>query len=85
LLLVVDHQVGLFHLVRDFAPEQYRNNIFAHAAIGKLFNLPTVLTSSSEFGMFFATVRARAYLTHPLKAPMDLYPRRFSICTRVRR
>ncbi|KAJ7123955.1 ycaC protein [Mycena crocata] len=49
-LLVVDHQVGLFQLVRDFGPEEFRNNIFAHAAIGKLFNLPTVLTSSAESG-----------------------------------
>jgi hypothetical protein len=53
LLLVLDHQVGLFHLVRDFAPDQYRNNILAHAAIGKVFDLPTVLTTSSEVGMLF--------------------------------
>ncbi|PPQ75690.1 hypothetical protein CVT26_001524 [Gymnopilus dilepis] len=49
-LLVVDHQIGLFQLVRDYEPEQYRNNILAHAAIGKVFNLPTVLTTSAEAG-----------------------------------
>ncbi|KAF9473049.1 ycaC protein [Pholiota conissans] len=49
-LLVVDHQIGLFQLVRDFEPDQYRNNILAHAAIGKVFNLPTILTTSAETG-----------------------------------
>ncbi|KAF9473048.1 ycaC protein [Pholiota conissans] len=50
MLLVVDHQIGLFQLVRDFEPDQYRNNILAHAAIGKVFNLPTILTTSAETG-----------------------------------
>ncbi|KAH0565055.1 hypothetical protein GP486_001551 [Trichoglossum hirsutum] len=49
-LLVVDHQVGLFQLVRDFAPDQFRQNIIAHAGLGKLFNLPTILTTSAETG-----------------------------------
>ncbi|KAJ7774131.1 Isochorismatase-like protein [Mycena olivaceomarginata] len=29
---------------------EYRNNILAHAAIGKVFNLPTILTTSAETG-----------------------------------
>lgn len=49
-LLVVDHQVGLFHLVRDFTPIEMRNNIYAHAAIGKVFNLPVVMTTSAQTG-----------------------------------
>ncbi|KIJ42679.1 hypothetical protein M422DRAFT_170847 [Sphaerobolus stellatus SS14] len=49
-LLIVDHQVGLFQLVRDFSPEEFRNNIIAHAALGKVFGLPTVLTTSAETG-----------------------------------
>jgi len=49
-LLVVDHQIGLFQMVRDYQPEQFRNSIFAHAAIGKVFNLPTILTTSAETG-----------------------------------
>lgn len=52
MVLVVDHQIGLFQLVRDFEPEEYRNNILAHAAIGKVFNLPTILTTSAETGVF---------------------------------
>ncbi|KAJ7660196.1 Isochorismatase hydrolase, partial [Mycena polygramma] len=50
MLLVVDHQIGLFQLVRDFGPDEYRNNILAHAALGKVFNLPTILTTSAETG-----------------------------------
>ncbi|KAJ6479554.1 Isochorismatase hydrolase [Mycena vitilis] len=50
MLLVVDHQIGLFQLVRDFEPEEFRNNILAHAALGNLYNLPTILTTSAETG-----------------------------------
>ena len=49
-LLVVDHQVGLTQLVRDFDPTEYRNNVLAHAALGNLFDLPTILTTSAETG-----------------------------------
>ncbi|KAJ7083178.1 Isochorismatase hydrolase [Mycena belliarum] len=50
MLLIVDQQIGLFQLVRDFGPEEYRNNMLAHAALGKAFNLPTILTTSAETG-----------------------------------
>ncbi|TEB35786.1 ycaC protein [Coprinellus micaceus] len=49
-LLVVDHQVGLFELVQDINPVEFRNNIVAHAELGFLFNLPTILTTSAETG-----------------------------------
>ncbi|KAF9069187.1 Isochorismatase-like protein [Rhodocollybia butyracea] len=49
-LLVVDLQIGLFQVVRDYQPDEYKNNIFAHAALGKVFNLPTILTTSAENG-----------------------------------
>ncbi|KAJ6121054.1 hypothetical protein N7523_005334 [Penicillium sp. IBT 18751x] len=49
-LLVIDHQVGLASLVRDFGTNDFRNNMIGHAAIGKVFDLPTVLTSSSDVG-----------------------------------
>ncbi len=49
-LLIVDHQEGLYQLVRDYTPADFKTNILAHAALGKIFNLPTVLTSSSETG-----------------------------------
>lgn len=48
--LLVDHQVGLFSLVQDFEPIQFKNNVLATAACAKFFNLPTVLTTSLEGG-----------------------------------
>jgi len=53
MLLVVDHQIGLFQLVRDFTPDEYKNNILAHAELGKIFNLPTILTTSAENGTWY--------------------------------
>jgi nicotinamidase-related amidase len=49
-LLIVDLQVGLFSQVRDQTPEAYRNQILAHTEVGKLFNIPTILTTSAETG-----------------------------------
>ncbi|PYH96065.1 isochorismatase family hydrolase [Aspergillus ellipticus CBS 707.79] len=49
-LLVIDHQVGLSQLVRDYSTNDFRNNMLAHASIGNVFNLPTVLTTSSDTG-----------------------------------
>lgn len=50
-LLVVDHQIGLSELVRDYSPVEFRNNILAHAALGVLFDLPTILTTSADTGI----------------------------------
>ncbi|QYT03294.1 Isochorismatase domain-containing protein [Trichoderma simmonsii] len=49
-LLVVDLQDGLYNAVRDFEPVTYKESIIAHAAIGKLFDLPVILTTSAEQG-----------------------------------
>ncbi|KAJ5746993.1 uncharacterized protein N7511_008689 [Penicillium nucicola] len=49
-LLVIDHQVGLAQVVRDYGTNDFRNNMLGHASIGKVFNIPTVLTSSSDGG-----------------------------------
>ncbi|KAH8800448.1 Isochorismatase-like protein [Xylogone sp. PMI_703] len=49
-LLVVDHQLGLSTLVRDYNPVVFRQSILAHAALGELFNLPTILTTSADTG-----------------------------------
>ncbi len=48
--LLVDHQVGLFSLVQDFEPIEFKNNVLATAACAKFFNLPTILTTSLEAG-----------------------------------
>ncbi|EAU29536.1 protein ycaC [Aspergillus terreus NIH2624] len=49
-VLVVDHQVGLAQVVRDQSVNDFRNNMLAHAAMAKVFDLPIVLTSSSDEG-----------------------------------
>ncbi|RVX67403.1 hypothetical protein B0A52_08756 [Exophiala mesophila] len=50
ILLIVDHQLGLLQLVKDYTPAEFRNNVMAHAEMGKLFGLPTILTTSAERG-----------------------------------
>ncbi|MEN6386535.1 MAG: isochorismate family cysteine hydrolase YcaC [Phycisphaerales bacterium] len=49
-VLFVDHQSGLFSLVRDYSPDEFRNNVMALADITKYYNLPVVLTTSFEDG-----------------------------------
>lgn len=49
-LVLVDHQTGLFSLVQDASPAEFKNNVLALAAVGKFFNLPTVLSTSLEKG-----------------------------------
>jgi nicotinamidase-related amidase len=36
--------------VQDYGPEEFKNNVLALAATGKLFKLPTILTTSAETG-----------------------------------
>ncbi|HBN8237227.1 TPA: hydrolase, partial [Pseudomonas aeruginosa] len=49
-VLFVDHQAGLLSLVRDFGPDEFKNNVLALADIARFFNLPTILTTSFEDG-----------------------------------
>lgn len=49
-VLLVDHQTGLFSLVHDFTPDEFKNNVLALADSAKYFNLPTILTTSFETG-----------------------------------
>ncbi|MBL8877919.1 MAG: hydrolase [Phycisphaerales bacterium] len=49
-MLLVDHQTGLLSLVQDYGPDEFKNNVIALAATGKLFKLPTILTTSAETG-----------------------------------
>lgn len=43
-------QEGLFSIARDYDHAVYRNAMYAHAALGKAFDLPVVITSSSQSG-----------------------------------
>ncbi|MCA1443245.1 hydrolase [Ensifer sp. IC4062] len=49
-VLMLDHQTGLFSLVRDFQPDEFRNNVLALGATAKYFGLPTILATSMDQG-----------------------------------
>ncbi|PTB34800.1 uncharacterized protein TrAFT101_010769 [Trichoderma asperellum] len=50
IFLFVDHQAGLIQLVRDFNPDEFRNNVLALAKVAKYFGAPSILTTSFETG-----------------------------------
>lgn len=50
LLLILDLQTGLYGLARDFDPTLYHNAMVAHAALGKIFDIPVVMTTSAQNG-----------------------------------
>jgi nicotinamidase-related amidase len=45
-LVMIDHQSGIMQLVHDYSPVEFRNNVIGLAKLVKVFNLPTVLTTS---------------------------------------
>jgi nicotinamidase-related amidase len=49
-LLLIDHRSGIMQLVHDYSPAEFRNNVIGLAKLGKVFNLPTVLTTSLDQG-----------------------------------
>lgn len=49
-LIVLDLQDGLYSLARDFDPTLYYQAMIAHAALGKLFDLPVILSTSAQQG-----------------------------------
>lgn len=49
-LILVDHQAGIMQLVHDYPPAEFRNNVIALAKLGRIFNMPTVLTTSYSQG-----------------------------------
>ncbi|KAI5247534.1 Isochorismatase hydrolase [Aureobasidium subglaciale] len=49
-LLILDLQVGLYGLARDFDPTLYQRNLLAHAALGQIFDIPVILTTSAQTG-----------------------------------
>ncbi|CAI6336176.1 unnamed protein product [Periconia digitata] len=50
MLLILDLQVGLYQLGRDWDATLYRDNMLAHAELGKLFDIPVVMTTSAQQG-----------------------------------
>ncbi|KAH8909993.1 Isochorismatase hydrolase [Coniochaeta sp. PMI_546] len=50
LLLIIDLQEGLFQLARDWDATLYRDNMIAHSALGQVFDIPVVMTTSAQVG-----------------------------------
>lgn len=44
-------QEGLFSLARDYDSTLFRNAMYAHAELGRVFDLPVVMSTSAETGM----------------------------------
>jgi nicotinamidase-related amidase len=83
MLLILDLQVGLYQLVRDFDATLYRDNMIAHSALGKLFDIPVVMSTSAQQGLFIVVIsrHLKLLLTYsigpngPLPAEiLKLYP-----------
>lgn len=49
-LVLIDHQSGIMQLVHDYSPAEFRNNVLGLAKLGKVFELPTILTTSLGHG-----------------------------------
>ena len=45
-LVLIDHQSGIMQMVHDYSPAEFHNNVVALAKLGKVFKLPTVLSTS---------------------------------------
>lgn len=49
-MVFIDVQEGLFSIARDFNHVQMKQAFMAQAELAKIFNLPTIITSSAETG-----------------------------------
>lgn len=49
-VLLIDHQSGLFNLVKDMSVAQLRNNVIALAKTATMLNLPVITTASVPEG-----------------------------------
>ena len=49
-LLLIDHQSGLFNLVKDMSVSQLRNNIIALAKVATMLKIPVITTASVPEG-----------------------------------
>ena len=49
-LLLIDHQAGISNGITDMSQPEFKNNLIALAKIGKMFGLPSVITTSAANG-----------------------------------
>ena len=48
MLLILDLQIGLYQLARNFDDSLYQHNMIAHSTLGKVFDIPVVMTTSAQ-------------------------------------
>ena len=49
-VLLIDHQVGLADWIRDQSPVEFKNAVLGLAGTAKTLGIPTILTTSRDFG-----------------------------------
>ena len=49
-LLMIDHQTGISNGVTDMSQTEFQNNVLALTKTGRMFNLPTLITTSASDG-----------------------------------
>ena len=49
-LLLIDHQTGISNGIADINQTEFKNNLIALAKVGKMFGLPSVITTSAANG-----------------------------------
>ena len=49
-LLMIDHQSGISNGIADMSQTEFLNNVTALAKIGRMFKLPTIITTSATDG-----------------------------------
>lgn len=85
LLLILDIQEGLFSMARDFDATLYRDSMIAHSAIGQVFDIPVVMTTSAQQGQISHPLHFLGGLDSladsPKQVPMALCPRKSWTCT----
>lgn len=49
-MILVDHQTGISNGVADMSQTEFQNNVLALAKVGRMFKLPTLITTSAADG-----------------------------------
>ena len=49
-LLLIDHQTGISNGVADMSQTEFQNNVIALAKVGRMFELPSLITTSASDG-----------------------------------
>lgn len=49
-VLMIDHQVGLANWIRDQSPVEFKNAVLGLAGTARTLGIPTILTTSRDFG-----------------------------------